>query len=391
MVSSQNRANHSAAENATDKNAFTSTVIHPEQISDPLKYTLFCMRDLAGFHISRILSENYSDLNINYEIIDTQTTIMLYRPEISDEKYTFGSFLLAREQYDEATRLIHHLIRSKTPCDKIENALQIETINKRMKSSLYQPINLTGCATINALEEAEKTFLAHRSKRDDCFALIAETIGAENFFTKIFGQPNQEPMDLTQKYLLNPKSKQAHTIIDICLQYGLPKTAVVILKQAYAKNKNHQDVINLIGGEITKSKLRRYKQSDKTSVKFNTTANKNAFLSSKQLKIYQEKFQANEHLETIEPVITHLISTLPLDLCYEHVLQEAVPYYLKTDFDLHKQEKDEISSQQHGNSTPQQQDTSNNNTQVTTATHVATPQLKQTDFLYLLDASINGR
>ncbi len=362
-------------------------IIHPEQISDPIAYTLFCMQDIAGFHISRCLNEAYTDLVIDYNKIDIHTPMLLYRKEVSDKEYTFGSFLLAWERFEHATDLMTHLIKNKFSDEEIKNALQIKTINNRMKALLFSPINLTGCGTLNALEEAEKSFLANRNERDECFALIASTIGAEAFFAEIFGQPNQKTIDLKQKHLLNPKSKQAQTVIDICLQYGLPKTAVVVLRQVYAKSKNHQDIIDLIGGDITKSKLRRFKQTDNTRIPFNTTINKNCLLSAQKLKIYQEKFQAKEYLETIEPFYRYLIETLPIDLCYEHVLQQPIPYNLKSDFDLRPAEPSQTSTPKVDTPNSSSQTSTGNNPQ---PSKISTP-LKQGDFLQLLDSSVNNR
>ncbi len=343
------------------------TTCRLEQIDNEHTYTKLCMECLSGFHMKCMVEDDDNPFKIDFNKIDPFLKIQLYPAKNEEPPYTMGCFLLERKYYLFANQLMHFLSKQKLTKKQYEEAFQLDEIGPKLKSHALELFNASHYPDTKQCAQRNKEFYAARFYRDICFSNMIILMGTETFLEKLFAQKNSEASPLDKYYFYNPNTKKQETIIDICLQYGLPNTAITIIKEQQ-KFGNLNNIEQLLSGDVTKKALRYYRKNNvKTDMEY----------SAKELFLYLEK-------------------TLPVDLFYKCVLQTSVPYSVYSDYDLEKQtEQNTIAAQ--NTETPQHNQTTMNTTNsdsdiLRSTNEVATNQSaqNQTNLFHLWDRKNPG-
>lgn len=281
-----------------------SAVSHPEivrqakKIVQKNKYTLYCMEELAGFHISRTLDNNYQELKIDFNRINPFYKTTFYKGH--SQVYSFANILLRHADFANTIRFIRYLSDNHYSATQIRKILDLPFVCKDIRHNIFSSPKKHQLPMLRKQETQQKIMF------DCCLAEIVKQIGSQALIDDIFKDKISGFIRLDKPYPFESLKHPSLTITDFCLNHQMPQTVIAFLQQTLAQTHDVRTLLPFLQGEQTHRHLQA---------------------------AYQYRRNPSSKPPIAKPLVDYLESVLPTDLFIQAVLQKEPSHHWKNDFD----------------------------------------------------------
>ncbi len=260
-------------------------------------YTHYCMEELAGFHLSRVMEEGYQDLKIDFARLNPAYKSPLYSN--SSVHYSISNVLFLYQNYDELKGFLSFLSEQGYAREQLRLFLNLPTIAPDIRKSIRAK------APKKCSPKENKAYNQAKTALDSALATIADKIGVRALCEDIFADKIPVLNDITQKYPFESAKKEALYITDYLLKNNLPRTTLAVFKETVSQSGNVKSLLPLLEGPETQRFLQKaFRQHAKP----------------------QQRYPANDAL------VDFLESALPTNVFTQLIVGKETSYLWESDF-----------------------------------------------------------